>query len=172
MPRAQLVSINCLELAIIIISCNAVLDALDLLGFCQDVPHPRSLILADNTAADSWTRKVAASSVLGKSLCRILCSLLMNQRAGLDSEHISGANNGCADRISRLTKDSLSSVSSLFQDYPRLADYRRYHPAQELTSLIFSTLLNTSPEVQMPLRLKGHFDHASAISSHGANNAR
>ena len=92
----------------------------------------------------------------------------MNQHTGLDSEHISGSNNGCADSISRLTKDSLTSISSLFQHYPALAGYHRYHPAPELISLIYIALLNNSQEVPMPLRLKGHFAPANSTSSTGA----
>ena len=121
------------------------------------IPHPKALILADNTAADSWTRKIASSSIIGKALCRIRCALLENQSAGLDSAHISGDNNDCADKISRLTKNSVSNIFSLFQKYPKLASYHRYHPSPELISLICSALLNNLGEVQMPLRLKGHF---------------
>ena len=67
--HSELVSINCLEFVIIIISYNAVLDAIELLGVLTEIPHPKTLILADNTAADSWTRKIASSSVIGKALC-------------------------------------------------------------------------------------------------------
>ena len=136
---------------------NAILDAIELLGKLAGIPHPKALIQADNTAADSWTRKIASSSIIGKALCRILCSLLVNQTAGLDSAHISGDDNDCADNISRLNKDSVSSISSLFQKYPKLASYRRYHPSPELISLIYSALLNNLGEVPMPLRLRGHF---------------
>ena len=155
--HSELVSINCLEFVIIIVSYNAILDAIELLGKLHNIPHPKSLILSDNTSADSWTRKIASSSLIGKALCRILCSLLVNQVAGLDSAHISGNDNDCADNISRLTKDSLKSISALFQKYPKLASYHRYHPAPELISLIYNALLNNSEEVPMPLRLKGHF---------------
>ena len=113
------------------------------------IPHHKALILADNTGADSWTRKIASSSIISP--------LLANQSAGLDSAHISGDNNDCADNISRLTKNSISNIFSLFQKYPKLASYHRYHPSPELISLIYSALLNNLGEVQMPLRLKGHF---------------
>ena len=157
MRHSELVSINCLEFVIIIISYNAVLDAIDLMDKLRGIPHPKALILADNTAADSWTRKIASSSIIGKALYRILCALLGNQSAGLDSAHISGTDNDCADNISRLTKDLISTISSLFQKYPKLASYHRYHPSPELISLIYSALLNNLEEVQMPLMLKGHF---------------
>ena len=51
--RLELVSINCLEFVIIIISCNAILDAIELLEKLAGMSHPKALILADNVAADS-----------------------------------------------------------------------------------------------------------------------
>ena len=51
--HSELVSINCLEFVIIIVSYNAILDAIELLGRLHNIPHPKSLILSDNTAADS-----------------------------------------------------------------------------------------------------------------------
>ena len=155
--RSKLISINCLEYVIIILSYNAVLDAIELLGFCTNIPHPKSKILCDNKTADTWTRKIATSSIIGKNLNRIFCSLLVNQPLGIDSEYLPGEDNDCADHISRL-KDSLTS---LFQKFPKLAHYRRYHPAPELLSIIYNALLNNSQEVPMPLRLKGHFTHAN-----------
>ena len=44
--------INCLEFAIIIISYNTVLDAIELLGKLLKVPYPKALILVDNTVVD------------------------------------------------------------------------------------------------------------------------
>ena len=93
-------SINCLEFVIIIISYNTILDAIELLAFAKGVLHPKSLILSDNIAADSWIRKIASSSLIGKLLCRILCGLLINQVLGLDSGYIAGDENECADGIS------------------------------------------------------------------------
>ena len=155
--KKTLVSINCLEFAIIIISYNAILDAIELLALAKDVPHPKSLILSDNRAADAWARKIASSSLIGKLLCQILCRLLMNQVLGLDSGHIAGEENDCADGISRLTKDSLTSIHTLMQKFPKLASYQRYYPNPELISLICKALMNKLGEVPMPLRLKGHF---------------
>ena len=155
--HSELISINCLEFIIIIISYNAVLDAIELLGYVANVPHPKSLILADNKSADSWTRKLASSSVIGKRLCRILCGMLMNQVLGLDSGYIRGDDNTCADAISRLVKDNLTHLTTLFQNFPNLSTYRRYHPAPELISVLFNALLNNSPEVPTQLRFKGHF---------------
>lgn len=49
----ELVSINCLEYVIILISHNAVLDAIELSGFANNVPHPKSKIMSDNKTADT-----------------------------------------------------------------------------------------------------------------------
>ena len=149
-------SINCLEFSVVIISYSAVLDAIELLGYCADSPHSKYLIFSDNTAAESYTRKMAASSIIGKSLFRILFSLLLNQSAGLDSILIIGFNNECADSISRLTNDSFASMLPLFQKHPKLASYRRYHPTREVIYLMCSALLNKLGEVQMALRLNGN----------------
>jgi len=74
----ELVSTNCLEFIIIIIFYNAILDIIKLLRKLLGMPYPKALILADNTAADSWTKKIASSLIIGKVLYRILCSLLVN----------------------------------------------------------------------------------------------
>ena len=74
----KLVSINCLELVIIIISYNAILDTIELLGLAKDVPHSKSKILSDNKIADSWIRKIGAHLIIGKLLCQIFCSMLIN----------------------------------------------------------------------------------------------
>ena len=82
---------------------------------------------------------------------------MIYQSAGLDSAHISGVINECADNISRLNKDSVASIFSIFQKYPKLASYSRYHLVPSPICLISSALLNNLGEVPMPLRLKGHF---------------
>jgi hypothetical protein len=74
----KLVSINCLELVIIIISYNAILDTIELLGLAKDVPHSKSKILSDNKIADSWIRKIGAHLIIRKLLCQIFCSMLIN----------------------------------------------------------------------------------------------
>ena len=50
---SELISINFLEFISIIISCNAIPDAIELLGKLAGTPHPKAIILADNTAIDS-----------------------------------------------------------------------------------------------------------------------
>ena len=74
----------------------------------------KALILADNKSTDSWIRKLASSSVIGERLCRILCSILINQVLDLDSRYIKGYDNICTDTISFLVKDNLTYLSTLF----------------------------------------------------------
>ena len=66
----------------------------------------------------------------------------MNQVIGVESRYIAADDNRCADAVSRISKDSLFSISNLFQDYPKLSTYRRYHPASKLVSLIYKALMN------------------------------
>ena len=96
----QLVSTNCLDFTIELLR--------ELSGIC----YLKHLILLDETAKDSWIRTTDSLSIIGKALCRILYSLLVNQSADLDNTHISGDNHECADYISCLTKDSVASISS------------------------------------------------------------
>ena len=76
-------------------------------------PCTKTLIQVDNITADSWTRKIATSSFTGKSLGRIFCSLIMNQKLGLDSTYLPGRENQVADATSRLTNHNLTSFMSL-----------------------------------------------------------
>lgn len=81
----------------------------------------------------------------------------MNQVLGLESGYIAGEENECADSISRLHKDSLTSIHALMQKFPKLATYQHYHLNLELISLVCKALLNKLEEILMPLRLRGHF---------------
>ena len=81
----------------------------------------------------------------------------MNQVLGLDSGYIAGDENECAHGISRLPKDSITSINTLMKKFLKLATYQRYHPNPELIFLVCKALLNKLEEVPMPLRLKGHF---------------
>ena len=63
----ELFTINFLEYATFMFSCNAILYSTSA-PKTPHPPHPKMLIRADNTTEDSWTRKIAASSLTGKSL--------------------------------------------------------------------------------------------------------
>ena len=68
---------NYFEYATIILSHNVVFDALELLKV-KLLPYPKALINCDNTTADTWIRKIATSSTIGKHLNRLFYSLLIN----------------------------------------------------------------------------------------------
>ena len=141
----------------ILISCNSVLDAIELLELKDDAPHSKTYKIAD-----SW-KNITSSSIIGKLLNKIMRSILMNQVIGLDSDYIKDTDNRCTDHISRIRRNSLISISKLFQIYPELANYRRCHPSPEPISLIFNALLNNLKVVPMPLRTKGHFSAGKTI---------
>ena len=92
----------------------------------------------------------------------------MNQVLGLDSGYIAGDENECAHGISRLPKDSITSINTLMKKFLKLATYQRYHPNPELISLFCKALLNKLEEVLMPLKLKGHFTTGKSIMKTGA----
>ena len=85
----ELISVNWLEHATILLSYNALLDAIQT-SKEQHLPHPKSFARVDSTTSDTWTRKIAASSEIGKRLNKIICSLLMHQMLGLYSTYLSG----------------------------------------------------------------------------------
>ena len=118
--------------------------------------HPKIVIGLDKTTADFLTRKIATSSLTGKSVSRLFCSLLTNQQLDLDSAYLPGRENQVADTISNLTKDDLTSVKYLLRAYPLLASYRRYYPPPELSSRIFNFLTSASEALPGPLRLNGY----------------
>ena len=74
----DLITINIIEHATITSSRDTVLDVISEHKTTYP-PHSKSLIRVDNATADSWTRKISASSLTGKSLNRLFCSLLMSQ---------------------------------------------------------------------------------------------
>ena len=75
---SETVYIKCLEHVAILISHNAVLDAIEKLSFCVEISHIKALIKAGNVTSNIWTRKIACSSVIGKMLNRIFCATLIN----------------------------------------------------------------------------------------------
>ena len=119
----QLISINSLECATIILSCNAVLDSLELLH-ANTPSHPKVQMMCDNTSIDAKTRKISSSSATGKQLNRLFCSLLTNQSLGLDSTFLPGRDNNVAGKMSCL-KAPLISINSLLQTYPFLGSCHR-----------------------------------------------
>ena len=107
----------------------------------------------------SWIRKAASRTDKGKDLQRLLCSLMINNPVGLKAEHIAGINNVLVDAISRIYSSTYSKLSfnKLFQEFPQMKSWNRFHPSQELLSIIFSGLLEGQDKgLCLPKNL-GHF---------------
>ena len=105
--HSETVSTNCLEHAVIIILHNEVLGVFEQLGFFAEISHPKASIKADNTTTDSWSRKMASSCIIGKTLNTIFCKTLMNQALGVDSLLLSIDYDHCADVVWYISKGSL-----------------------------------------------------------------
>ena len=79
----ELITVNSLKCATILISRNAVLDAIRKPN-TKYPPHPNTLIRVDNAEVDSWTRKISTSSPTDKTLNKLFFILFMNQQLSLD----------------------------------------------------------------------------------------
>ena len=169
----KLVSINALEYMVIIINYAATTLAHSLAlkdGSC-DKEYPTLLNLADNTAADSWTRKMCTRSKSGKALSLVLAALMINNPVGLNSRYIEGLKNEIADAISRIHKaNEMFEISTLMQDFPQLKSCRRFHPSRELLSHLYAAVSQKwADPLQLPKQL-GHFDPAKITTSNSAKN--
>ena len=131
-----MICINVLEFAIDILLYAAVTVHV------RETPHlfPHKygnyLNFSDNTLTVSWNKKAALFLPKAKTLQLIPCSIMMNNPVGLKGEHISGIENNCADKISRVYSKANSppSFKSLFQEYPSLKEWKRFHPSLEFLS--------------------------------------
>ena len=155
----ELVSINILEFVVEIINYAAVT-----LWFSRDpssCSHEFPLLLnwTDNITSMSWLRKAATKTKKGKSLQRLLCSLMINNPLGFKAEHIAGTNNILADKISRIYNTSFSKTSftKLFQEFHQLRSWKRFHPSQELLFYLYSGLLTGQDHGLCPPKNLGHF---------------
>ena len=81
---SDLITIQSLEQATIMLSCNAALGVISEPD-TEFLPHPKSLVRFGNTVSEFWTRNITTSFPTDKSLSRIFCSLLMNLKLGVDS---------------------------------------------------------------------------------------
>ena len=158
----SLISIYLLEYATIIVTYAAATTALlqEPSLHQSPNPYPTLLLKADNMSALSWMRKAANTTPAGRALSRLLCSIQINNRLGLNGGFISSVENFTADSISRYLP-STSSVtpcySSLFQEHPRLELCRMFQMSSEMQSCLLHALL-LGQKVDTPLpRMLGHF---------------
>ena len=121
--------------------------------------YPILLNWTDNLTSKSWIKKAATKTVKGKALQRILCSLMINNPLGIIADYIPGELNVLADAISRVytNSPSISCLNKLHQEFPQLNSWNRFHPSQELLSVLYSgLLLGQDPGLNLPKNL-GHF---------------
>ena len=162
----NLVSINLLEFVVEIINYAAV--TLLFKNECSLCQHKFPLLLnwTDNTSAKTWLRKAATRTNKGKALQRLLCSLMINNPVGIKADHIAGSSNILADVISRVYTTSYSKISfnNIFQEFPQMKLWKRFHPSQELLSALYSGLLQGQDQGLCPPDKLGHFVQDSNIS--------
>ena len=162
----QLISINLLEFVVEIINYAAITVLFrENPTLCKHL-FPLLLNWTDNKTAKAWIRKAATRTKKGKALQRILMCLMINNPVGLNAEYIPGLNNILADAISRVYSNSLShsSFEKLFQEFPQMKYWMRFHPSQELLSALYSGLLKgQDPGLYLPKHL-GHFTQGKDIS--------
>ena len=75
MRSLQLITINRLEHVTIMLSYNAFIEAISEPS-TQYPHHSKALTHVDNITADSWTRKIARSLIMGKILNMLLIAFL------------------------------------------------------------------------------------------------
>ena len=153
----DLISINLLEFVVEIINYAAISTLIkdNLVTLAHE--YPILLNWTDNKSAQSWIRKAATRTDKGKSLQRILCSLMINNPLGFKADYIKGETNVLADAISRTFVSNSVSFNTLIQKFPQIQSWMRFHPSHELLSHLFSALL-TGQDLGLPqIKNLGHF---------------
>jgi hypothetical protein len=144
--NGQLIDINCLEYATILINYAASIHYWCTLNQRThlNIEYPSVLLWADNIAAETWAIKGCKRSRAGRCLGRLQCALMLNNPVGITASHVTTDANVIADRISRHKHetDSLLLFSTLQQEYPLLRTCQRFHPSPELLSAIMDSLLS------------------------------
>lgn len=139
----NLISINVLEYAGVIINYIASTYFFRECKNDPSDPYPTVLLYADNTTAEAWAIKACKKSLIGRSLALLQCALMMDNHVGIHVDHITTKDNEIADRISRIDHETNSNTyfASIVQDFPQLKSCRRFHPSPELVSSVMEVLL-------------------------------
>ena len=141
--KGDIISINVLEYAAMIITYVAGYHVMAQLAPSQTDPFPLLELWADNTTAESWILKASKASKWGRALSRIQCALMINNPVGITSNYINTLDNVIADRLSRILRENLIpfEFEKLSQEFPELRRCRRFRPSSELVSLLMEALL-------------------------------
>jgi hypothetical protein len=159
----KLISINMLEYATVLMNYAASTVAIQELEQQGKLKHkyPVVLIKADNTAAESWTKKASSSSLSGKALMRLQCAMMIQNPIGINAEWIEGIKNKIPDYISRFKKQTnkLCDFDHLKQVFPELTCCCRFQPSKKLLSMIYDAVLNHAfIDPTKPLKKLGQFE--------------
>ena len=92
--------------------------------------------------------------------------MMINNPVGIKAEHIAGKSNVLADAISRVYTNSYSNLSfnKIFQEFPQMKLWQRFHPSQELLSRLYSALLQGQDQGLCRINKLGHFAQDNNIS--------
>lgn len=146
--KADLITINDLEFAVIILMYAATIVAA---AEMTDLPaggHPVALFETDSmTALSRLERPPTRGSVVCSALLRVFAAVQIGAPVGVNAQHIAGKDNVIADDISRPLSHATdtSHLQDLYRLHPRLRGYRRYLPSAELVSAICTALVARSP---------------------------
>ena len=88
------------------------------------------------------TEKACNSSLIGRTLSRLQCAMMMNNNVGVHTAYVTTVENVIADRISRIKREtnSVRGFSSILQDYPALAGCKRFQPSAVLISHLMDAI--------------------------------
>jgi hypothetical protein len=159
----KLISINLLEFVVEIINYAAATHIFQ----CTPSTYEYATLQnwADNKTAEAWIKKAATKTNKGKALQRTLCSLMINNPVSIKSDCIKGESNVLADAISRTfsTTPSKTNFDNLFNKFPQIQSWKRFHPNQEMLSNLYSALLKEQdPGLYLTKKL-GHFSQDKNI---------
>ena len=96
-------------------------------------------------------------SLIGRTLGRFFCGMIMGTALGLDADYISTHANVVADYISRLKRSSDGQYdhSKLLTDHPLLCSCRTFQPSKSLLTMLWDIMLNSaSPDPLIIRQLK------------------
>ena len=162
----DLVSINLLEFVVEIINYAAItVFFAENSSICAH-EYPFLLNWTDNKTAKAWLRKAATKTEKGKSLQRILCSIMINNPMGVKLDYIKREKNVIVDFISRIFSSQNTAVTfdNLFVKFPQIEYWKRFHPSQELLSHLCSALLTGQDLGILEIKNLGHFSPGKSTS--------
>lgn len=136
----QLISINVLEMACVIINYAAAIYACHVDNISLDA-YPVLANDCDSASACAWVNTKCKESLIGRALGRLFCGFVMSTKLGIKAEWISTTVNKIADEISRLHgKDGEYDYSQLLTNYPVLACCRQFKPSDTLLGMIWHVI--------------------------------